>query len=145
MNSITSNVTVRRKTLRTRISNRIAKSSKAAFVPEDFKDLGGYDQVLRVLRVLRSEDRLIRLGYGIYVKARTSKLSQRVIIDSPAGFAGVAREALNKLGVDWRPTDAEIDYNKGLSTQIPVNPVVNIRGRFSRKISYGDRELVCAR
>lgn len=43
------------------------------------------------------------------------------------GFAGVARQALDKLGVEWEPTESERGCNEGRSTQVPVNPVVQIR------------------
>lgn len=138
-------VSARRRTLRTKITDRLARSRSAVFVPGDFDDLGGYDQVLRALRTLTSDGRLVRLGYGVYARAKISQLSNRIIIDDPNGFAGAARQALNKLKVEWRPTDAEIAYNEGRSTQIPVNPVVNIKGRFARQLSYGNRELVCVR
>jgi hypothetical protein len=39
------------------------------------------------------------------------------------GFVGVVRQALDKLGIEWEPTEAERAYNKGRSTQVPVNPV----------------------
>jgi len=52
---------------------------------------------------------------------------------------------LNKLGVKWEPGDAENAYNSGTSTQVPVNPVVKIRGRFARQLRYGNTELVLER
>src|SRR5260370_39349097 len=58
---------------------------------------------------------------------------------------GAARQALNKLGVKWEPTEAERAYNEGRSTQVPVNPAVRVRGRFSRQLRYGDTELVLER
>jgi predicted transcriptional regulator len=36
-------------------------------------------------------------------------------------------------------------YNEGRSTQIPLNPVVRVKGRFSRRLRDGKRELVVAR
>ncbi len=67
------------------------------------------------------------------------------MLNSPDGFIGAARRALKKLGVQWEPTEAERAYNEGRSTQIPVNPVVRIKGRFSRKLQYRGRELVIKR
>lgn len=43
--------------------------------------------------------------------------------------------------MDWEPSDAEVDYNQGRSTQIPVNPNTKINKRFRRKISYKNMEL----
>jgi hypothetical protein len=58
---------------------------------------------------------------------------------------GVAREALDKLGVAWEPTDAQRAYNEGRSTQVPVNPVVRVKSRFSRHLRYGNSELLLER
>jgi hypothetical protein len=136
----------KQKTLQERIEARIArKPDEDVFLPREFADLGGEDQVLRVLRGLTREGRLVRLGYGVYGRAITSKLSGEPILYSPNGFAGAARQALNKLGVEWEPTEAERAYNEGRSTQVPVNPVVHVKGRFSRQLRYGNTELVLER
>lgn len=135
----------RRASLPEKMARRVKLSRSAVFVPKDFNDLGGYDQILRGLRVLTSKGQLARLGYGVYAKARKSSLSNRIVLDNPAGFPGAARSALNKLKVDWAPTEAEIAYNEGRSTQVPVNPVVRVKGRFSRTLSYGGQALIRAR
>ena len=134
-----------RKTLRERIEARIARKRDDVFLPREFADLGGEDQVLRVLRGLVREGRLVRLGYGVYGRAIPSRLSGEPILYSPNGFIGAARQALTKLGVQWEPTEAEQAYNEGRSTQVPVNPVVRVKGRFSRQLRYGNTELVLER
>ncbi|WP_445219788.1 DUF6088 family protein [Bradyrhizobium sp. Pa8] len=118
------------------------KKQDTAFLPREFMTLGGEDQVLRALRTLVDKGRLVRLGYGVYGRAVPSRLTGRPVLMSPDGFVGVAREALDKLGVKWEPTEAERAYNEGRSTQIPVNPVVRVKGRFSRHLRYGNTELV---
>ncbi len=135
-----------RKTLRERIEARIARKKRDdVFLPHEFADLGSEDQVLRVLRGLVREGRLVRLGYGVYGRAVVSQLSGKPILYSPNGFLGAARQALTKLGVQWEPTEAERAYNEGHSTQVPVNPVVRVKGRFSRQLRYGNTELVLER
>jgi uncharacterized protein DUF6088 len=135
-----------RKTLREKIEARIARNTQDdVFLPREFADLGGEDQVLRVLRGLVREGHLVRLGYGVYVRAVVSQLSGTPILYSPSGFLGAARQALTKLGVPWEPTEAERAYNEGRSTQVPVNPVVRVKGRFSRQLRYGNAELVLER
>src|SRR5882672_6973621 len=95
-------------TLRQRIEARIArKRDEDVFLPREFRDLGGEDQVLRVLRSLVLEKHLIRLGYGVYGRAIVSRLSGEPILYSPNGFLGAARQALTKLGVAWESTEAE--------------------------------------
>jgi len=101
--------------------------------------------LLRALRKLVDDGRLVRLGYGVYGRATVSSLSGKPMLYSRDGFAGVARQALDKLGVKWEPTEAERAYNEGRSTQVPVNPVVRVKGRFSRHLRYRNAELVLER
>jgi hypothetical protein len=136
----------RRKTLRERIEARIArKKGEEVFLTREFTDLGGEDQVLRALRGLMREGQLVRLGYGVYGRAFKSRLSGKPVLQSSNGFMSAARQALDKLGVQWEPTEAERAYNEGRSTQVPVNPVVRVKGRFSRRLRYGNSELVLER
>src|SRR6202142_323516 len=126
------------KTLRERIEARIGrKQGEDVFLPREFRDLGGEDQVLRALRGLVREKRLVRLGYGVYGRAVISRLTGEPLLYSPNGFLGAARQALTKLGVSWEPTEAERAYNERRSTQVPLNPVVRVRGRFSRGLRDG--------
>jgi hypothetical protein len=139
-------MTKQKKTLRARIEERIARKRRDdVFLTREFRDLGGEDQVLRALRTLVREKRLVRLGYGVYGRAVISRLSGEPLLNSPNGFLGAARQALSKLGVSWEPTEAERAYNEGRSTQIPVNPVVRVKGRFSRRLRDGNLELVLER
>ncbi len=136
----------RRLTLRQKIEQRIdRKEGEDVFLTREFKKLGGEDQVLRVLRALVDDGQLVRLGYGIYGRARQSRLSRQPVLSNPGGFLGAAHQALDKLGVKWEPTDAQRAYNEGRSTQVPVNPVVRVKGRFSRHLRYRNTELVLER
>lgn len=95
--------------------------------------MGDYDQVGRALLTLTKEGSLIRIGYGLYAKARINRITGLLMIDSNGGFDGVAKEALDLLKVKWQPSRAQQYYNNG-STQIPTNTQVSIKGRFNRKI-----------
>jgi hypothetical protein len=132
----------RRKTLRARIEERIARKIRdTVFLPREFADLSGEDQVLRALRGLVRDKRLVRLGYGVYGRAVISRLSGEPLLSTPTGLRGAAREVLTKLGVSWEPTDAERAYNERRSTQIPINPAIKVKGRFSRRLREGNTEL----
>ena len=130
----------RKQTLREKIERRIArKKGDDVFLTREFTNLGGEDQVLV------DDGRLVRLGYGVYGRATVSRLSGKPMLNSREGFSGVVRQALNKLGVEWEPTEAERAYNEGRSKQVPVNPVVRVKGRFSRHLRYRNSELVLER
>src|SRR5882762_5706650 len=97
----------RPKTLRAKIEHRIARKARdSVFLTREFRDLGGEDQVLRVLRALVRDARLVRLGYGVYARAVISRLSGEPLLSHPSGLRGAAREALTKLGVQWEPTES---------------------------------------
>lgn len=133
--------TMATKTLKARVRTRIAKKRGDVLLPKDFRDLGGETQVLRTLRTLTLEKEIVRLGYGVYAKATVSSISGRSMLRSKSGFQGVAREALDRLGVAWEPTEAQQAYNEGRSTQIPLNPAVKVKGRFTRQLRFGPSEL----
>ncbi|WP_158920960.1 conjugal transfer protein [Acidisphaera sp. S103] len=135
----------RRMTLRQRIEARIAKRCDDAFLTREFRDLAGERQVLRALRELTEEGKLIRLGYGAYGRAEISPLTNQPMLAGD-GFGAVSREVLDKLKIRWEPTTAERDYNEGRSTQVPMTPRVRLRGsRFSRKLRYKTMELTVER
>ena len=131
----------KRQTLREKIGERIARRRDDVFLTREFRDLGGEDQVLRALRGMVREGQLVRLGYGVYGLAETSQLSGRPMLAARGGFIDAARQALDKLGVEWEPTEFQQAYNEGRSTQVPVNPAVRVKGRFVRRLKYQDTEL----
>lgn len=132
-------------TLRAKLEARIAERRDDAYLTREFRDLGGEDQVLRALRSLVRDGKLVRLGYGVYGRAEISPLTQKPML-SGDGFGPVARQALDKLNVRWEPTTAQRAYNEGLSTQVPMTPRVRLRGgRFSRKLRYKTMELTIER
>jgi hypothetical protein len=131
----------RRVTLREKIRRRLARRRDDVFLTREFSDLGGEDQVLRALRDLVRAGDLVRLGYGVYGRTIRSSLSGQPILYNADGFIGAARRALDKLGVEWEPTEAEKAYNEGRTTQVPINPAVRVKGRFARRLCYQDMEL----
>jgi len=134
----------KRKTLRQRIEGRIARKGDTAFLTREFTDLSDERQVLRALRQLVDEGKLVRLGYGVYAKTEISPLTHQPMLAGD-GFGPVARQVLDKLNVAWEPTVAERAYNEGRSTQVPMTPKVRLRGRFARKLSYKTMELAFER
>ena len=115
------------------------------FLTREFTDLSGRRQVLRALRKIVAEGRLVRLGCGVYGLAFTSGLSDRPMLFHPHGFIGAARTALTKLGVAWEPTEREIAFREGRSTEVPAVAAVRIRRRFSRRLSFGRTALLVER
>lgn len=128
------------KSLEDKIRARIAIRKSNVFIREDFADMGGYDQVGRALLKLTRQGTLVKLGYGIYAKTRTSQLTGEVVPIAPLPV--LAKEALQKLGVKIQQTRAEKDYQAGRSTQIPTGRLIGInKSRLSRKIGYKEASI----
>lgn len=130
-------------TLKAKINIKIDRSVRQVFLRADFEKLGGYDQIGRALRELAGEGKLIKVGYGLYAKARPNRLTGKPMLAAEGGFVAVAKEALKRLGVKW--TDTNFDaYQKG-ATQIPANAQVVVFGRFNRKIGTDKFKLQIAK
>lgn len=82
---------------------------------------------------------LIKLGCGIFSKTNPSLLGNKTILAKD--FPSVAREALDKLKIRTYLTKAELDYNSGISTQIPTGLMVAVNKRVARTISYNGRSI----
>lgn len=122
------------KTLEDSITARISRRRVNVLMREDFADLGGYDQVGRVLRRLVAKDRLVRIGYGLYAKATRSPLSGRTV--PRKGLPVLAAEALRRLDVAMQPSQWDRAYGAGRTTQVPTGRVIGVTGRISRRIGY---------
>lgn len=133
------------KSLPSRIAQRIARSRRDVFLLGDFADLAPADQISRALGRLVLQGAVIRLGRGVYAKARPSSLSGRPVLANSNGFQAVAQQALTRLGIPWEPTKAQCAYIQGRTPQIPVNPVVRVKGRRVRHLQYGTRTLLFER
>jgi hypothetical protein len=128
-----------RETLENRVAKRIDRKKADVFVRSDFGDLGGYDQIGRVLREFVRAGRLMKIGSGLYARARPSLLNGK---PTPVkGFRPLAEEALNRLGIETFATRLEQDYSAGRTTQVPNGRVIAVRQRVRRKIGYSGISL----
>ncbi|AJC64971.1 DUF6088 family protein [Dickeya zeae] len=128
-------------TIKTRIQSRLKRSKRYVFTRDDFKDLAGYDQVGRALRELVKEGQLLKVGYGVYTKARKNVITGRLMPASPGGSAAVVIEALERLNVPYRFVGATAAYSSGKSTQIPAFLEIEISSRFKRVLTIGNNKL----
>ncbi|MEE9311983.1 MAG: DUF6088 family protein [Planctomycetota bacterium] len=129
----------RKGTLESKVSNRIQRSRASVFLRKDFNDIGGYDQIGRVLRQLVKSKALINLGYGTYARAKKSKFSQKMVPEK--SLQELAKEVMQKLGIQTVPSTAEQAYNQGKSTQVPTGRVLGVQGRVVRKIGYDGKYI----
>ncbi|EEV5793175.1 TPA: DUF6088 family protein [Escherichia coli] len=128
-------------TIKARIQSRLKRSKRYVFTRDDFKDIAGYDQVGRVLRDLVREGQLLKVGYGVYTKARRNGITGKVMPAAPGGSSAVIVETLERLKVRYRFAGATQGYNSGTSTQIPASPEIKTPRRFKRVLSVGNSRL----
>ena len=121
-----------------RMEQLVADSSAETFVflREDFKALGGYDQVGRGLRQMIQKGLLVKVGHGVYVKAKWSDFAQKPVPQNDIFDIGYS--LLKRFGITPKPSRATREYNEGKTTQIPTVPFINVgKSRIVRKIQFG--------
>jgi hypothetical protein len=128
-------------TSKDRILASLRASNSKVFLREEFNRFGNYRQVCRVVKELLDEGRILRLGYGTYVKARPSTISGKPVPDD--SLVNIGMEAMKKLGIKVNAGKDMQALISGESTQVPMLPIVNIgKARICRKLSLGTRSLV---
>ena len=127
-------------TVKDRMIRSIARRKGEVVLRSDFAELGSASQISRALKELLKDGKIVRLGYGVYAKAKPSifsgKPSTRVSLEE------LAFEALQKLGVNVKLGRAQTAYASGKTTQIPMRATFNTgRKRVSRKLTVGIRTV----
>lgn len=118
-----------------RIRRSVANRSDDAFLRGEFERFGSPAQVSRALAALTREGLLVRLGVGVYAKAKPSVLSGEPIPVRPLEV--LSPQVLRKLGVPVRPSRLARAYNEGRSSQLPAGIVLNVGNRrINRKLGF---------
>ena len=120
-----------------KMRRRIKKSKDGVFFSSDFFDLGSRTQVFYALKKLQDDDVLIRVGKGIYTRARISSLTKKPIPEK--SIREIAECVLSRVGIRVLPTKFEQSYNSGISTQVPTGLVIGVDRKVARKIGFNGR------
>lgn len=125
-----------------RISLKIKRSRRYVFERKDFENFASYSQVGRALNKLIDKFELMKLGYGLYTKARLNSLTGKLMPTHPGGTDALMREILKMKGVDFEMDPLSLQSFAGGSTQIPysVNYSWNLK-QFNRRLAIGRRVL----
>jgi hypothetical protein len=126
--------------LKFKVLDRIQQISGNIVVREDIQNMASPRQISRCFNELVEMGKLVKIGYGIYAKAYISENLNKPVIQG--GFGQACKEALTKLGVKWEPGGAEQAYNAGLSTQVPVRTIIQLKSRFRGHLTNGNRKLI---
>jgi hypothetical protein len=129
-------------TIQDRLETRIKRAKRSVFMRSDFADIADYDQVGRGLRNLVRDGLLLKIGYGLYVRARVNRITGTLMPDHPAGNDGVLIEAMERLGVDYQLDDLSLKSLSGENTQITASiKIIPKSSRFTRKITVGKQRV----
>ncbi|MDE1333955.1 DUF6088 family protein [Vibrio aestuarianus] len=121
---------------------KIKRSRRYVFERKDFDDVASYDQVGRALRQLVKQGNLIKIGYGLYTKAKLNSLTGKPMPTHPGGTDALMREILKMKGVDFEMDSLSWQSLSGQSTQIPSSVQYSWNPKqFNRKLVVGNRVL----
>lgn len=126
--------------LEAKIQYRIKRSKRSVFMISDFSDLSDPNQIGRVFRTLVKKQLVVKIGHGVFAKAKISSVTQKVIPVKDLPTLGI--EIVKKLGLQTVQTEYEKAYQEGLSTQVPTGRVIGVKGRISRKIGFNGRYII---
>jgi hypothetical protein len=118
--------------IKEQIRKRICSSKRKIFTPKDFSDVACCSQIIRALKQLTGEEKIVRLGQGIYAKADKNPFNGKIY--AKGGILPLGIEILKKFNVKYAFSSAVNDYNARKSTQIPFRNQLVLKSRFDRKI-----------
>lgn len=128
-------------TVKEKVIAKIKRSSSIVFLRKEFDRLGDYRQVSRAVNQVTASGMLVKVGFGLYSKARPSTLDGKPVPTKP--LIDIGLEVMYKIGVKADVGKDAKALQKGLSNQVPMLPIINIgNARVSRKISVGKRQVV---
>lgn len=121
-----------------RIKRSLANRNADVFLRADFMPFGSQAQVGRALTELQNKGALVKLGVGVYAKAKPSVLSGKPIPIRPLEV--LVPEALKKLGIQVEESRQTREYNSGISTQVPTGVVFRVgKRRIQRKLGFNGK------
>lgn len=125
-----------------RLKRAIALRKGDVFLRSEFARFGSPAQLSRAIRQLISEDVLVKLGLGVFAKAKPCTLTGKPIPVQPLEV--LAPLALQKLGVKVRASCAVCENSSGASQQLAAGIVLDTgRRRITRKLGFGKQTVAC--
>jgi len=128
----------RTSSVKLRLQRSIAARSGEVVLRRELTRFGSAAQVSRALKQLVKEGRLVRIGTGVYAKAKPGARSGVPMARQP--LEALAAETFDRLGIPWQLGAAQRRYNSGGTTQVPWRTTFNTgRRRISRRLQIGKR------
>ncbi|SMC58180.1 DUF6088 family protein [Polynucleobacter kasalickyi] len=128
-------------TVKEKVVAKIKRSPSSVFLRKEFDRLGNYRQVSRAVHEVTASGLLIKVGFGLYAKARPSTLGGKPVPAIP--LINIGLQVMQKIGIKAEVGKDARALQEGRSTQVPMLPIINVgRARVSRKITVGKRQVV---
>lgn len=125
-------------TVAAKVREFVSRSADDVFLRSEFVSLGSVAQVGQALSTLVDEGLLVKLGIGVYARAKPSVLSGKPIPTKPLEV--LAPLALAKLGIPTRLGRLARLYNDGSIHQVPPGVVLDVGlRRVSRRLGFGGK------
>jgi hypothetical protein len=124
-------------TLKELILKQITESETPILLRSDFVFESNFEYITRVLKRVVDEGYLIKAGQGIFVRARSNRITGGIMCDHNNGVDGALIEILERLAIPYDISQPAKDYINGHSTQIPATLHVTPSKSFKRKLSIG--------
>jgi hypothetical protein len=129
-----------KKSIKQRIALSIAARPGEVVLRSSYADYGDPSQVTRAFQGLLADGVIVRLGYGVYAKARPSSLTGKPV--PRVIFEQLLDEVFDLLGVDAIPGRAARAYEAGQTTQMPMKVQFYTGSkRMTRKLQVGSRVI----
>lgn len=124
----------------TEVESYLNRLNCSVILRADLNFLGEARQVSRVIKALIEEGELIKIGYGIYVKAKKTPYLDKPIMEITLPEA--CAQAFERLKIQWEPGKAIREYNEGRTQQVPAQYVMRLKNRYRGCISYGKQHII---
>lgn len=111
------------------IENTISNSQSFVFQSKEFDDQGSVNDIEQVLNDLVKRKKLLRIGIGIYAKARINALTGEVMPDFRGGAKSLLCYTLDKLCIEYTFDEWTLKYQAGETTQVPGNPQIIVKNK----------------
>jgi hypothetical protein len=126
-----------KETMKEKILFRFSQSKETVFLRSDFKGVGSASQIDRLLNKLITSGHVLKITRGVYVKARINSITGKTTVATQGGFKQAIIAALNRLNIEWLPSEAALDYNSKKTNQIPANLQIRVPKGFKREFKLG--------
>ncbi|MFG0732256.1 S-adenosylhomocysteine hydrolase [Photobacterium damselae] len=121
-----------------RVALKIERSKRYVFERKDFEGIASYAQVGRALKQLVEQHLLIKIGFGLYIKARLDRSTgESVPILHPEGLNGIIKEIFKMRGIKLDMNELAFKNVDEKTSSSPPHHVFWNTKKFKRKLSIG--------